>query len=270
MEKYSFKNNYFDIGQILESGQYFLYKKQNDKYIVNINDNLLEISTINNITNITISKALFDKNIYNFFDINTDYEKIIKEINKSFPELKKYTNFGKGIRFLNQDFLLVAISFIISQNNNIGRIKKSIEYLTDMYGENNNFPTLEKLKTLTQEDFRKAGVGFRDKYLFNFVQKITKQQIDFLKNMNSKEAFEYLIQFQGIGPKVANCIILFGLHKRDVFPIDTHIKKIMQDIYFEGKETSIKKIEEFALKKFKDKASYIQQYLFYWSIKHKE
>lgn len=269
MEKYSFINENFEISQILESGQYFFYKKELDYYLLKINNEEIKIKTEKNKTTINKTEDYFNENLYYFFDMDTNYCKIIKEINEQFPELKKYTEFGKGVRFLKQDFLITSISFIISQNNNMKRIKNSIDILVEKYGINGNFPTLEKLKELTLEDFKNLGVGFRDKYLFAFIQDINESKINDLKKMNTVDAFNTLVKYNGIGPKVANCILLFGLNKRDVFPIDVHIKRIMQDIYFEEKEIPIKEIEVFALKKFKDKSSYIQQYLFYWAINHK-
>ena len=105
---------------------------------------------------------------------------------------------------------------------------------------------------LDNEDFRQLGVGFRDKYIYNFVQNIDEQWINNIKEMNAQDAFNLLNTFKGIGPKVANCILLFGLNKHDVFPVDTHIKKIMQKIYFNNKDTDVKNIECFAIEKFGD------------------
>jgi N-glycosylase/DNA lyase len=269
MNNFSFENKYFNIKQIFECGQFFNYKKENDSYIVRINNEDIKIKTIDDITTINKSKDFFDKYLKDFFDMNNNYEKIINEINKEFPKLQKYTDFGKGIRFLKQDFLEVAITFIISQNNNMKRIQKSIKLLIENYGENGNFPSLEILKTLSKNDFRNLGVGFRDEYLYNFVQNIDEIWIENMKILETKDVFNKLIKFKGIGPKVANCILLFGLQKRDVFPVDTHIKKIMQDLYFKEEEISEKEIEKFALEKFKEKSSYIQQYLFYWQINSK-
>lgn len=263
------KNEDFDIKKILESGQNFSYTLSKDSFFIKREKLSIEIKTIDDKTYFNIDEEFFNKYLFNYFDMNTNYELIRNNINKNFPELKKYTDFGKGLRFLNQDFIEVSTTFIISQNNNMKRIKSSIEKLVDIYGKEKEFPSLDKLKTIKKEDFRQLGVGFRDEYLYKFYQTITIEQIEDLKKMATREAFETLVSFKGIGPKVANCILLFGLGKRDVFPVDTHIKQIMEKLYFDEKNTSPKEIEEFALKKFRNYASYIQQYLFYYKVNNK-
>lgn len=268
-EKFILENEDFDIEKILNSGQNVTYKMDGQYFVLQQNIEKIYIRTENNKTYFNISKNYFDKNLYNFFDMKTDYNKIREEINDKFPELKMYTDYGKGIRFINQDFLEGTTAFIISQNNNIKRIEKSMQEIKDNFGEG-IFPSLEKLKTLSKEDFRSIGVGFRDKYLESFYKDITYDKIEELKKLSTKEAFIELQKYKGIGPKVANCILLFTLDKRDVFPVDVHIKRFMQDKYFDKKETNVKEIEEFALDKFKELSGYIQQYIFYYIINTKE
>lgn len=258
----------FDIEKILESGQFFNYSKKENYFEVVIDGNIIKIETNKNTSKIYCNQAFFDKYLITFFDMNTNYQKINENIRLKFPELKKYIDYGEGIRFLNQELLLVCITFIISQNNNVRNIKNSINKLVSKYGENGNFPSLDILKKLTIEDLKELSIGFRANYLYEFIQKIDNNWLLKMNILDENEAFEELIQFKGIGPKVANCILLFGLNKRKVFPIDVHIKRIMQKIYFENNETSNKEIESFALKKFGEYASYIQQYLFYYSLKN--
>lgn len=260
---YSFYNENFDIKQIMESGQFFNYTKENDVYKIVINGESVEITTKDNITTINKSKEFFDEFLFDFFDMSVDYSKVIDEIKRDFPELEKYVDYGKGIRFLNQDLLSVCIFFILSQRNNMRNIKRCVEALVNTYGDNGKFPTLSVLKKMSAEDFKALGAGFRDRYLYEFVQRITDEWLDEMYLKSSDDAMTELISFLGIGPKVANCIILFGLHKRDVFPVDVHIQSIMQRIYFLDKD-----IEKFAKNKFKDKASYVQQYLFYYDVMH--
>lgn len=266
--KYCIENEDFDIGKILESGQNLSFKKNGNIYSFMINNEEIFSYTENNKTYFSIDEEYFNNHLYNFFELNVDYSYIRSQINEKFPELISYVEYGKGIRFISQDLLEVAIVFIFSQNNNINRILKSAQLLKERYG-NNSFPTLDKLKELSQDDFRNLGIGFRDKYVYNFVQAIDEDWIYQIKKMDTKEAFLELISFLGIGPKVANCILLFGLNKRDVFPVDTHIKKIMQKLYFSDKDIDTLEIEKFALKKYGDLSSYVQQYLFYWQIMHK-
>lgn len=264
---YILKNEDFNIQKILQSGQNLFYQEENKIFSFYFKTDQIFSYTENDVSYFSIDEVYFNNNLYNFFDLQTDYRKIRNEINEKFPELKKYTDFGKGIRFISQDFLEVAITFIISQNNNIKRILNSINLLKK-FG-NGIFPDLSTLKKLTISDFRSIGVGFRDKYLYNFIQNIDDEWINEIKSMNTQDAFNNLNSFLGIGPKVANCILLFGLNKRNVFPVDTHIKKIMQELYFENNDINVKDIEHFALNKFGLLSSYIQQYLFYWQISNK-
>lgn len=263
MSNYSFYNENFDIKQIMESGQFFNYEKINDTYKFVVNGEYVEITTKDHITTINKSKEFFDTFLFDFFDMGVDYGVIINEIKKDFPELSEYVEYSKGVRLIKQELLPVCIFFILSQRNNMRNIKRIVNLLVEKYGENGKFPCLTKLKELKQEDFKEIGAGFRDKYLFNFIQKIDDNWLNEMYLKSSDDAFVELISFLGIGPKVANCIILFGLHKRDVFPVDTHIQAIMQRIYFIGTG-----IEEYAKDRFKDKASYIQQYLFYYDVMH--
>lgn len=264
--KFRLKDEDFNINKILESGQNSKYKKNSDIYKIILNNKEILITTKNEITSFNIDTDFFNKYLYTYFDMNTNYKEIRYNINKYFPELELYTEFGKGLRFINQPFIEAATTFIISQNNNIKRINSSTDRLVELYGTNGIFPTLEQLKKISINEFRNLGVGFRDKYLYYFFQNIDKFKIEKLKEMNTKEAFEFLNTYNGIGPKVANCILLFGLQKRDVFPVDTHIRKIMQELYFDNKDIPLKEIENFALKKFGKYSSYIQQYMFYYII----
>lgn len=263
---YYINNIDFDIGKILQSGQNILYEQNDNIYSFYYNNTKIYAYTKENITYFSISKSFFDTYLIEFFDMKTNYTKIRKQINEQFPELMIYTQFGQGIRFISQDFLKCCITFIISQNNNIKRILSSVQNIESLF--NNSFPDLNQLKQLSIADFRNCGVGFRDRYLYNFVQSINDKWIKELQEMDTNKAYNELINFTGIGPKVANCL-LFGLNKRDVFPIDVHIKRILQHIYFSDKEQNINELQSFALNKFGNLSSYIQQYLFYYCIENK-
>ena len=188
--------------------------------------------------------------------------------------------YGKGIRILNQDLWETIISFIISANNNIPRIKGIIERLSKAYGkeitfkgvENTTpFPTPEELKDVTEQEYRDLGLGFRDKRIYETTQMILNKKVDLRKmqnNPNTLEVREQLLTLSGIGPKVADCILLFSTLKRfEVFPIDVWVRRVMNDLYFKNPdETKVTKrqIEQIATKKFGDLAGLAQQYLFYW------
>ena len=193
--------------------------------------------------------------------------------------MKTSIEYGQGIRILNQDLWEMIISYIISANNNIPRIKGIIERLSKAYGKEiewngekyYTFPTVEELKDVTVEEYRKLGLGFRDIRLYETTKMILNKEVDLEKlrnNPNTQEVRDELLKLSGVGPKVADCILLFSNLKRfDVFPIDVWVRRVMNDLYI--KETdeakvSKTKIEKLADEKFGNLKGLAQQYLFYW------
>ena len=185
---------------------------------------------------------------------------------------------GNGIRILNQDLWECIISFIISANNNIPRIKKIIERLSKNYGEkiewnSNNyytFPSPEKLAKASVQDLREMGLGFRDVRVFNTTNMILNKIVDLekIKNMdNSNKMRDELLKLDGVGPKVADCILLFSLKRYDVFPIDVWVRRVMNELYIHNEneeKVNKKEIQILAKEKFGEIEGLAQQYLFYW------
>jgi N-glycosylase/DNA lyase len=181
--------------------------------------------------------------------------------------MKEAVKFGSGIRILRGNPLEMIISFIISQNNNIPRIKGIIEKICESYGTNMGdyyaFPTLQQLKTIPLEFFKSIGCGYRDKYLYQTIQMLNNDVcIEEVSNMTTSIAREELMKLLGVGRKVADCILLFGFRKTDVFPTDTWVVKCYNSIYQTNEKNAIKISEHFA-KLFGDLAGFAQQYLFY-------
>lgn len=213
-----------------------------------------------------------------YFDLNTDYENIKKELSRIDDNLKNSIKYGEGIRILNQDLWETLISFIISANNNIPRIKGIIERLSQNYGnkiiwegkEYFTFPSAENLAKASIEDLRKLGLGFRDVRVYETTKTINqnKQKLQELENEKDVEKLrEELLKFPGIGPKVADCIMLFSLKKLEVFPIDVWVRRVMNELYIKKEdETKVdkKEIEKLAKEKYGNLAGLAQQYLFYW------
>jgi len=161
----------------------------------------------------------------------------------------------------------MLISFIISANNNIKRIKNSIEYLCSHFGENKGdyfaFPTLKELKKATVQDFKSAGLGYRSEQMFETVQKLTEQDIIKLDTMSTEDKFKFLVSLKGVGEKVANCIMLFGLGVKNVFPVDTWINKVYNNI-MNTIETDRKKITRELTARYGELSGFAQQYFFYY------
>ena len=281
-QMYEIKNiNSFELKDIFDCGQCFRWNKQEDgSYEGVFKRNVLNVKKEGNTV---IFKGVCDGNIEevvkDYFDLNRDYEKIKNNLSKIDDNMKKSIEYGKGIRILNQDLWEMIISFIISANNNIPRIKGIIERLSENYGEEIDyngkkyymFPTPESLKDVSVERYRELGLGFRDIRLYETTKMILENKVnleELEKNPNTMEVRDSLLTLSGVGPKVADCILLFSSLKRfEVFPIDVWVRRVMNDLYIKNEDetkVSKKQIEKIAKEKFGNLAGLAQQYLFYW------
>ncbi|MDY3902199.1 DNA-3-methyladenine glycosylase family protein [Peptoniphilus sp.] len=226
-----------------------------------------------------VDKNSFDEIFYNYFDLDRDYKRVIEELSKD-DVMKSATEYGKGIRILNQDKFETIISFIISANNQIPRIKKSIEKISEMYGkflgEDENrkyfsFPSAEELSKAKPEDLREfARVGFRDKRIVETANLINSGivSIDEIEKMNLEDARAALQVLPGVGPKVADCILLFAFDRKESFPVDVWIKRVMEELYLK-EETPKSKIAMRGREVFGKNAGFANQYLFYYGRENK-
>lgn len=272
--------NSFNLRDIFECGQCFRWNKEDDESYTGVIEN--NVINVKNIENKIIFKGICNGNIQeivtNYFDLNRDYTKIKNELSKIDDYMKNSIKYGEGIRILNQDLWETIISFIISANNNIPRIKGIIERLSKKYGKEiiwngkkyYTFPTPEELRNVSVEEYRKLGLGFRDIRVYETTKMILNKEVDLKKlfNEDTETVREELLKFSGVGPKVADCILLFSTLKRfEVFPIDVWVRRVMNDLYIKNedeKKVSKKQILEIADKKYGNLAGIAQQYLFYW------
>lgn len=253
----------FNIRQTLDCGQIFRYKIEDGLAVVFSQDKCAKIITEKDkIIILTDDVDFFE----HFFDLKTDYSKIKTELKKD-AFLVDAVDYGYGIRILNNNVYEMIISFIISANNNISRIKKSIEYLCEHFGKNKGdyfaFPTLQELKSVTVEDYVKAGLGYRAPQMFETVQSLKIQDIENLKSKPLKEQFDFLVSLKGVGEKVANCVMLFGLGVKNAFPVDTWINKVYNKLT-NRRETDRKKITKELTQRYGNLSGYAQQYFFYY------
>lgn len=226
-----------------------------------------------------VDKNSFDEIFYNYFDLSRDYKLVIEELAKD-EVMKNATDYGKGIRILNQDKFETIISFIISANNQIPRIKKSIEKISEMYGdylgEDENrkyysFPSAEKLSLARPEDLREfARVGFRDMRIVETANLIKdgRVNIEEIDNMELEDARRTLQELPGVGPKVADCILLFAFDRKESFPVDVWIKRVMEELYLK-EATPKSKIAMRGREVFGKNAGFANQYLFYYGRENK-
>ena len=270
----------FEPKHIFECGQCFRWNLEDDgSYTGVFNENVLNVKKekdevqFKGVVNGNI-KEIVDE----YFDLKRDYSKIKKELSEIDENLNLSIKYGNGIRILNQDLWETIISFIISANNNIPRIKGIIEKISKKYGKEiyyngtkyYTFPRPEDLENVTVKDFRNLGVGFRDIRLYKTTQMILENKID-LKSLYKEPARtvkEKLLTLSGVGEKVADCILLFSTLKRfDVFPIDVWVRRVMNELYIKNEdETKVNKreIQKLAYEKFGKLEGLAQQYLFYW------
>ena len=198
-------------------------------------------------------------NMLNYFDLHADYD-AIKATMVADSTIKKAIQYAGGIRILRQDSWETLISFIISQNNNIPRIKGIISRFCKMFGEKlsddfYSFPTPRSLADITLDDLDPLRAGFRAKYILDAINKVVSGEVDLnsIKTMPIEDARITLQQIAGVGPKVAECVLLFGFYRLNAFPIDVWIKRCLERYYKDG-------FPEFA-KKYGGVA---QQYIFHY------
>lgn len=253
----------FDVIQTLNCGQIFRFV---------IDGNSAKVYSMDKFAYITWDSEKIEihtddvEYFYNFFDLDRDYSKIKDELRKD-EFLKSAVDYGSGIRIINNDAYEIIISFIISANNNIKRIKNSIEYLCQHFGKYMGsyyaFPTLNELKKVTIQQFKQAGLGYRAEQMYMTVQRLADVDIENLKSEEKDQQFKFLLSLKGVGEKVANCIMLFGLGVKDVFPVDTWINKVYNDLTHSN-TTDRKKITQELTTRYKDLSGYAQQYFFYY------
>ena len=204
-------------------------------------------------------------------DIKSGIKKYLKENCK---ELTDAIREKSGIRILRQDFTETLLSFIISQNKQIPHIKQIVAGISKEYGrlagviegqEFYSFPKLEELLRITEDDFRSLKTGFRAPYLCDAISHLKEWgEMESFADLSYEEAKNKLMTIKGVGDKVANCVLLFGLGYTSAFPVDVWIKRIMESIYFK-EDTSKDKIMDYAKERFGEYGGYAQQYLFYFA-----
>lgn len=258
----------FSLEKICLSGQCFRFRElAKGKYCVVAFGKYLEIEQNDKEVIFYCNEKEYNEIWKEYFDLNTDYKKYLNHIAITDEYLNQVIRFGEGIRILKQDIWEMIISFIVSQQNNIKRIQKIIELLSQRFGEIKytqqgivyyTFPSIECLANATEQDLKDCNLGYRAKYILKTANDLFQNQsiIKSLKNMNYTESKKELMKLYGVGEKVADCICLFSLHHLNAFPIDTHIKSVLQSQYQNG----------FPFDLYDGYAGVIQQYIFYYDL----
>jgi N-glycosylase/DNA lyase len=266
--KLTYDSTYFNPTDVLECGQVFRFEKYEKGYFVCSEDKACYVYQEGNKTIIECEDGDY---FYNYFDLDRDYSKIV-DIAKSYniAALSTAAEEGKGIRILNQNKEEMIFSFIISQNNNIPRIKGIISRICQALGQKRafmgkeyyTFPTAQILAEKPQEFYKSLGLGYRDKFIVDTAKDIATNGIERFLPLSASELKKELLKLNGVGPKVADCVCLFGFGKADSFPVDTWIEKIYHED-FGGTLTDRNKINAYFVNLFGQYSGYVQQYLFY-------
>lgn len=259
---------HFSLAQICRSGQCFRMEQiKEDRFRILASDRILEAEQSGGESRFFCEREEFESFWKPYFDLECDYGSYIDRIDREDLYLKQAADFGGGIRILRQDLWETIVSFLISQQNNIPRIKRCIQNICDCYGEHkvsgsgvaySAFPRPEALAVLEEDALKECNLGYRSKYVVRAARAVASGAFDCgtVSRMPRGKAREELLKLYGVGAKVADCICLFALHDLDAFPIDTHISQVMQQHYQTG----------FPKERYAGFEGVVQQYIFYFEL----
>lgn len=262
----------FNLRQICQSGQCFRMKEiQDGKFQVLAGNRYLEVEQKEDRIQFFCREEEFENFWKRYFDLDQDYGEYKRKIDPDDGYLVKAAEFGQGIRILRQDLWEMIVSFLISQQNNITRIRRCIDNLCTTYGEKcttdagksyYGFPSPESLACLEEDELKACNLGYRSKYVVRSARMIVEGTVDLqqISSMGYGEAKEELLKLFGVGEKVADCICLFALHHLEAFPVDTHIRKVLEEHYPQG----------FPKLRYQGFEGIMQQYIFYYDLLGKE
>ena len=268
MDKIDFDKTYFNPKDVLECGQIFRFEPFKKGYKVFSTDKACYVYIDGNST---VVESEYPDYFYNFFDLGREYAQVIEKIKVfGYPVITRACEVAKGLRLLNQDPEEMIFSFIISQNNNIPRIKGIISRISRTVGERREFmgeeyytfPTAARLAERDAEFYKSLGAGYRDRFIVDTAKRIAAEGIERLKTLDAPSLKKELLTYNGIGPKVADCVSLFGFGRAASFPVDTWVEKIYRED-FGGSLKSRDKINAYFTSLFGEYSGFVQQYLFY-------
>lgn len=260
----------FDSRKIFDCGQCFRWNEEADGSWLGVAmGRAARVSSDGNSVYITGSKRDFDEVWRDYFDLDRSYADMRRLVSVD-DYMLRASDYGTGIRILRQDRWETLCSFIISQCNNIPRIKKIVETLSGLYGEEiafegrtlHAFPAAETVAGLTEADLAPLRSGYRAPYILEAANRVASGRLDLeeLSTRSYAEAKKALMELPGIGEKVANCVVLFSLRMPSAFPVDVWIKKVLREHYPDGLDVTV----------FGENAGLAQQYMFYYARSGKQ
>ena len=263
----------FDIGHTLESGQCFRFKRLGEgAYSIVAYGKVLHIEQSGVVTRFwPCGLDEFEKLWRGYFDLDRDYAAVKAALSVNDPIMAEAVTFAPGIRLMNQDVWECLLSFIISANNRIPMIMQVVRNIShrfgDAIGDESAFPTRAQLAAATLEDLAACRAGFRAKYILDAVQKVHGGRIDLeaFADMPTPDVKRELMSINGVGAKVADCVLLMSCRRREIFPIDVWIRRVVQELYFGGREISLAKLQDFARDRWGENAGFANQFLFHYA-----
>ena len=258
----------FDLDQIARSGQCFRFRPLGERhYALVAGGRYLEVSQQGQTVRFDCPEDEFEAVWRPYFDLDADYGRYKSAVAKRDKYLQSAIAAAGGLRILRQELWETIACFIISQQNNIRRIRRNVQFLAKRYGRRcvsdegkvyYSFPSPGELARATEADLRTGGLGYRSRYIRKTVEMILGGQVDLkaLEGMDYPSAKAELMRLCGVGGKVADCICLFALHHLEAFPVDTHIKKVLEEQYPEG----------FPFERYAGFQGVLQQYIFYYDL----
>ena len=270
MEKDIWQCPDFSLSQTLECGQCFRYQKEKDDCYTVISGH--RVITLRQEGDSIIFYGGEDIPFWKgYFDGDRNYGEIKQRLCKDDLIMAEAISFAPGIRLLRQEFFEMLISFILSQNNHIPRIRGLIQRLSGEYGTPidggfYSFPTAQQLAGVSEETYRSLGCGFRSRYLVDAVDKVMAGDfsVEKLEKLSTEELRHRLMSICGVGQKVADCILLFSFGRYQVFPMDVWINRVYSHVYCDGKKLPAKELQKLAADRFGEDAGFAQQYLFHY------
>lgn len=266
----------YDLATTLASGQAFRWRPQNDSWVgvvsgywvrLKLNDQTLVAETTSNRTD-------WDW-LTHYLQLDLDLEKVLASFPND-PSMLAAVSACRGLRLLRQDPWECLASFILSSTKQIVQIQQIVTLLCERYGEavavpegfsaHHAFPTAAKLATLTEADLRNCKMGFRAPYLLESARVISSGELDLarLHTLSVDEARMELLKLPGVGPKIADCVLLFAYGFQAAFPVDVWVMKALRELYFPRRRPSRARLQRFTQTYFGCNAGYAQQYLFHY------
>lgn len=265
----------FSLSQTLECGQCFRYRKEKDNCYTVISGQ--RVVTLGQEGDSIVFYSEDDIPFWKgYFDGERNYGEIKQRLCKDDPIMAEAISFAPGIRLLRQEFFETLMSFILSQNNHIPRIRGLIQKLSEEYGTPTDdgfysFPTPQQLERVSEDTYRSLGCGFRGRYMVDAVEKVlaggfSSEELD---KLSTEDLRHRLMSICGVGQKVADCIMLFSFGRYEVFPMDVWINRVYSHVYCGGEKITAKELQKLAAHRFGDDAGFAQQYLFHYGREKK-